>query len=139
MSGILATAAQAEQRRQDHPLIALIKQQQRVHVRESWGEWDYQCFTWDDLRWFQKEDVPAEITKKLAKDAKFAAIVRGIKEMKPAERNKLLKRASRTYKPTWAQLGRITRAGQTDAGQEAERLIAGAIVQLVTRTLGRPQ
>jgi hypothetical protein len=114
----------------EHALIALIKQQQRIHVGESSGEWHYQCFTWESLARFKSDDVPGGIIKTLKKDPAFAQIARGVAKMSGQDRNRLLRQARATYKPTWRQLGRISGEGQTDAGQAAERLIAAAIADL---------
>ena len=41
-----------------------------------------------------------------------------------------------TYRPTWAQLGKISREGQT--GQMAEKLIAESIVNITYDLIGLP-
>lgn len=112
-------------------LIEIILKEQRDNVRESYGELAGQNFTAKDLEDFKKAGTPANITARLKTDAEFLEIVLAIKQMPPTERQKLLLRGVNTFKPTWEQLGRIDRAGQSKAGQMAERMIAEAIVNLV--------
>jgi len=133
-----AVTVTAKDPRKQHPLIELIKQEQAIYVGESYGQWAHECYTWDDLAAFNHDDVPGKIVKKLKADAKFVALVRQIKEMAPSARSELLRQGANTYKPTWAQLGRISPAGQTDAGQQAERRVAAAIVGLVRRLMVGP-
>lgn len=132
---VLAVTSTAQERRKQHPLMELIKQQQAVHVGQSYGEWAEQCFTWDDLEGFNECEVPGRIVEELKKDAEFAELVAQIRQMAPPARNELLRQAGNTFKPTWRQLGRISPAGQTDAGQQAERRVAAAIVGLVRQML----
>lgn len=123
---------------QELRLVAVIRQQQRLHVRESWGEEDWQCFTWTNLRDFQAGNAPGTVVDVLNADPQFGQLVGEIGAMSASARTYLLARALRTYKPTWAQLGRVTPAGQTDAGQTAEQEIARAVVGLVRQMLDRP-
>jgi len=123
---------------QELRLVAVIRQQQRLHVRESWGEDDWQCFTWANLREFQADNVPGTVLRALNTDPQFEQLVSEIGTMSDSARSYLLARALRTYRPTWAQLGRVTSAGQTEAGQQAEREIARAAVGLVRQTLDQP-
>lgn len=136
---LFAVTGTAKEPRKQHPLIELIQQQQAVCVGESYGQWAHECFTWRNLETFNREDVPGKIVKKLKEDAEFADLVAQIQEMTPSARSELLRQAAGTYKPTWAQLGRISPAGQTDAGQQAERRVAAAIVGLVRQLLAGPQ
>jgi hypothetical protein len=62
---------------------------------------------------------------------KFTTTAQAIRGLPAQQRSEILNRAATIYKPTWAQLGRIDRSGQTDAGQQAEREIARKIVALV--------
>jgi len=117
-------------------IIEVIKEQQRLHVRESYGQLAHECFTYDDLNMFKREGVPEEITTKLRRNKRFIKIVQSLNVMTASKRGKILRRAAKTYKPTWAKLGRITREGQTDAGQMTEKLIAHAIVELAQEMMG---
>lgn len=112
-------------------LIEIIKQQQGKTVRESHGEEASQNFSESDLANFIKEKKTTKIAEELKRDNEFIDIVFAIKAMPRNERQKLLERASNTYKPTWAQLGKIDPHGQTEAGQKAERMIADTVVNLV--------
>lgn len=131
----LAFTTTAQERRKQHPLVELLKQQQAIHVGESWGPWIGQCFTWEDLKRFKEADVLGQIVAELRDDAKFAEIVSEVRQMAPSARSELLRQAGNTCKPTWRQLGRTSPAGQTDAGQQAERLIAAAVTGLVRQML----
>jgi hypothetical protein len=133
-----ASPSSLETQYDEHPLIKLIRSEQNKHVGVSTGTEAAQCFTTDDLRNFKREDVPGQVTARLKKASEFAALVGQIRLMAPADRSRLLSRASKTFKPTWQQLGKITSAGQTDAGQEAERLLAKAITQLAVELLDTP-
>jgi hypothetical protein len=124
-------------------LIDLIRQLQHEHVRDSSGIQAGQCFTDNDLAKFKADKVTAEIVGHLKDDKDFSAAVDSIRAMDSGERTKLLDKARQTYKKTWAELGydpattpaAKLREGQTDAGQEAERLIAEAVVDLVRQKL----
>lgn len=120
---------------QEIKLIQTIKQQQQMHVGDSWGTQDWQCFTDQEYRMFKAQNVPGWITSQLRKDEAFITLVAEIRKMDVRQRNSMLARAARTYKPTWRQQGHISRSGQTVAGQLAERDIAVAIVRLVKEML----
>lgn len=122
----------------DHPLVKLIRETQLDHVGVSGGPQAHECFTWEELRHFQAVDVPARVTSALRTDPEFLAIVDQIRKMSANDRSQLLYEASTTYKPTWAQIGRISPEGQTDAGQQAEWLLARAIANLVQELLSSP-
>jgi len=111
-------------------ILEIIKEQQSFFVKKSYGEYSSQCFTDSDLQIFFSKGVIGTVKENLLKNNEFLAIVLAIKEMNPVERQTLLVRAQNTFKPTWAELGRISSDGQTDAGQTAEKLIAKSIVDL---------
>ena len=59
-----------------------------------------------------------------------------IKNMNPTTRNSLYKKGYQTYRPTWGELGQIDpQKGQTEAGQEADKMIANAIIQKIQELL----
>jgi hypothetical protein len=120
-------------------LIEIIKQQQEKNVRLSYGEEASQNFSSVDLANFVREKTTAKIAEELKGNNEFLDTVSAVKAMPPAERQKLLDRAAVTYKPTWAQLGKIDPSGQTEAGQRAERMIAEAIVNLVKELSKLPE
>jgi hypothetical protein len=120
-------------------LLELIKSHQQSEVKESYGEARGQNFSEEDLREFKTKNVPQAVADKLRHDSYFIDVVLAVKRMEPGARYKLLSAGMQTYKKTWAQLGGISREGQTDAGHEAERLLAKAIVDLVKELYTLPE
>lgn len=116
-------------------LIDIIKSAQRRHVRDSWGERASECFTDRDLDKFHDSKIPTKVADDLRTDKRFQSTIQAIRSLPPQQRDELLDRAASSYKPTWAQLGRIDRAGQTEAGQQAEKEIAAGIVAFVKEQL----
>lgn len=116
-------------------LREIIEEQQKKNVRETHGIWAHQCFTDDDLNQFIQSGQPAKIARSLKGSKRFIAVVSALKKMPSAQRQKLLSSCRRPLRKTWAQLGRISPEGQTEAGQQAERLIADAIVGLVEQLI----
>jgi Domain of unknown function (DUF4145) len=116
-------------------LADLIKGQQRLHVRESYGEAGHECFTDEDLRRFRQGEEAERIAGAMRGDSRFRAVLAAIRELPPVDRHLLLEGCRKPLRRTWAELGAITREGQTEAGQEAELLIATAIVALVKAEL----
>ncbi|MEO0248494.1 MAG: hypothetical protein ABIN58_02900 [candidate division WOR-3 bacterium] len=112
-------------------LREIIEEQQRKNVRESYGIWAHQCFTDDDLNQFISSGQAARIALSLKGSKQFMAVVSALKKLPAKQRQKLLGSCRRPLRKTWAQLGRISSEGQTEAGQQAEKLIADAIVDLV--------
>jgi hypothetical protein len=119
-------------------LLEIIKTQQRLNVKESWGVNMGQNFSNDDLKVFKEKNVTQAITESLRHDDYFIDVVLAIKGMASTPRQKLLGDALKTYKKSWAEFGCINREAQTEAGQEAERLIANAIVRLVNELYTLP-
>jgi len=56
--------------------------------------------------------------------------------MQPGKRSALLTSADKPLRPTWAEIGRVSKKGQTEKGQVAEKMIATATVDLVKRLVG---
>lgn len=111
-------------------LAEIIMEQQRKNIKESYGEQAYQCFTDEDLRQFVQNETPQKVTDALKWDNRFIDLVLAIKDMNPSDRQKFLNSCLRPLRQTWAQLGRISPEGQTEAGQRAEMMIATSIVDL---------
>jgi hypothetical protein len=111
--------------------IELVKRVQREHVRESFGEAGHECFTDDNLEEFQRNRIPETICDRLSINDGFIELVKDITNLEAREKSSILKELRTVYKPTWAEIGRISPEGQTDAGQEAERQIANAIADLI--------
>jgi hypothetical protein len=118
-------------------IFDIIRDQQNFFVKESYGTDAYQCFTDDDLQNFLKKGVPQIIRDNLQKSNEYLAIIMAIKEMDAIKRQELLNHAQNSFKPTWGELGHISREGQTDAGQTAEKLIANSIVDLTKGLLNK--
>ena len=127
------TLSPQEPKTKPEKLISIIQEQQRKNVKESWGELAHQCFTDDDLAHFVQSKRTEQITESLKRNPDFLDVVSAIRQMKPGERKKLLISADKPLRPTWSELGRISREGQTEAGQKAERMIATSIVNLVKK------
>jgi hypothetical protein len=120
-----------EPRAKPEELIPIIQERQRNNVRESWGELAHQCFTDNDLARFVQNNATERITESLKREPEFLDVVLAVRQMEPSKRKTLLISADKPLRRTWAEMGRISREGQTEAGQEAERRIATAIVNLV--------
>jgi hypothetical protein len=114
-------------------LIRIVQEQQRRNVRESYGELRHQSFTADDLKAFEAGKTDQRIAQRLRSDPGFLNVVLAIRRLPANARATLLAEADVPLRPTWATLGGVSREGQTDAGHEAERRIAAAIVDLVRR------
>jgi beta-glucanase (GH16 family) len=119
---------------QPEDLVGIIKKQQGANVRVSYGEWAGQNFSDLDLERFIRVKMATRIANRLKSDQRFLKVVHAIEKMPENEMKDLLTRCLTISRPTWAELGRISSRGQTDAGQTAELLIGEAIVKLV-RTL----
>ncbi|MEK7752164.1 MAG: hypothetical protein AAB654_09635 [Acidobacteriota bacterium] len=120
-------------------LADIIAAQQKKHVRESWGEWAHECFTEIDLKEFVRTGVPGRIAEDLRRSRRFIEVVLAFKQVPADRREKQLNACRRPLRKTWAQLGRISREGQTEAGQKAERMIAEVIVDEVRKLVDLPQ
>jgi hypothetical protein len=126
-------------------LINIIKRIQKKYVRESWGIYKEECFTDIDFEKFNNDGSLYEIKNSIENDRIFAVLIRRIEEMPLAQRADLLSRAENTYKKTWAALNlnpanssrEQLRAGQTEAGSNAERAIAEAVAGYVSREINQ--
>jgi hypothetical protein len=116
-------------------LRLIIQTEEKKYVKESYGEEAYQSFTQKDLDSFTKENRPAQIVAELEHNNEFLDVVHEIKVMPAAERQHLLDSCRELSHPKWGELGKISREGQTDAGQQAERMIATAVVAKVQQLL----
>jgi hypothetical protein len=113
-------------------LAKITQKQQKANVRESFGELAHECFTWDDLNKFVRAKTAEQIARRLQGDADFIRIVTALRALSPTERSVVLEACRKPFRPTWAQLGRISSAGTTVAGQMAEQMIADAIVKMAS-------
>jgi hypothetical protein len=119
-------------------LITIIEEQQRIHVKESYGELAHQCFSEDDLSTFKENNIPDVIVTELKRDNRFIDVVLAIKKANPTDRQKLFKAALETRRPTWEEQGGINPKGQTETGKQAEMMIAKAIVDSVRDLFKKP-
>jgi hypothetical protein len=133
---VLSSAVLAFNALNDPPLIKLIEKVQRQYVRLSYSPQGCCCYTTEELDKFKKNKTIDKIVASLRKDKNFLKIVTDLRSMPKDQLTKALGFAAQTYHPTWAEIGEISPKGQTDAGQEAERLIAEAIVGLARELLG---
>lgn len=114
-----------------HPsdLQAIIKSKQSQKVKTSYD--DYNCFTDIDLQNFIKNKTSDQAVNELMEDNSFIYLIISIKSMNPTDRQTLLTTSSAIVKPTWANQPSPSSEGQTEAGHEAELLIAKAIVSKI--------
>lgn len=118
-------------------LIEVITRESRTVVRSSWGELAHECFTDENLKRFIADGVHQKVAERLKRDPGFIAIVKEIGVLPNNRRDDLLSKARQTARPTWAMMGFIDPQGrgQTSAGRKADLLVAGAIVDSLSRML----
>lgn len=124
-------------------LVEKIQELQALYVRASYGVNAGECFTDVDLKTFKDNGVPRRIAQELGNHTDFTCIINTLRNMTPQNRASVLRAAAKTYKLSWDELGMNPAAtsreqlktGQTNAGKEAEMLIAQAIVGLVNERL----
>jgi hypothetical protein len=109
-------------------IIEVVQRAQKKNVRASSGEYAYQCFTELDYQAFVREGRAQKIGSRLVRNRTFMEAVLALRQMPESERQRFLEVCRKPLRPTWAQLGRVSSAGQTEAGQQAEWDIANAIV-----------
>lgn len=118
-------------------LIVMIEDLQRSEVKESQNE--FINFSYDDLERFKDNKVAERAALSLKTDPRFLDVVHAIRKADPSSRSTLLRVADKPLRKTWGELGRVTTEGQTDAGQEAEKLIAKSVLELVRELIGLPE
>ncbi|PWU19826.1 MAG: hypothetical protein C5B50_05200 [Verrucomicrobia bacterium] len=111
----------------------LVQKAQRKHVRESYGELAYQCFTEQDYQAFDREQRAHSISSNLKANRKFMEAVLSLQQKSPADRALLINDLRHPLRPSWAQLGQVSKEGQTEAGRRAELDIANAVADLVSQ------
>ena len=114
-------------------IIEIIRRAQKTNVRPSYGEYAYQSFTDQDYRAFAEEGQARKIAARLVRDRAFMEAVLALQQMPEEDAQNLLKSSRKPLHATWSQLGRVSAAGQTEAGQRAELDIAEAIVDISVR------
>jgi len=114
-------------------LFNCIKENQTRYIKLSTGYFDYNCFTDIDLNNFHSNEVPKQIADKLQSDSKFLALVMVIKNLSSDQWENLKSEALLIYRPTFGDVGGVKTDGsaQSVAGQQAEKIVAETIVNLV--------
>ena len=122
----------------EQTLLDLVQFHQRKSVRTSTGEMAQDCFTDRDFDAFKRAGTPAEIAKRLRQAPDFAVVAGALRTLPPDRLAETLRMVRQTARPTWRQMGFIDRQGrgQTEAGHEAELMIAIAIVDAFAAELG---
>ena len=110
-----------------------IREAQRIHVKESWGEQAGECFAEEDYQLFKRERRAEKIAAEVVRLPEVRAAILTLQSTPEQERRRISDTWRKPLRKTWADLGRITREGQTEAGQRAELDIANAIVNLVLK------
>ena len=112
-------------------LTDFITEKQLQYVRRSYGTGAGQCFTDYNLEVFKTNFV--SIKEEIEGDCRLDTITEKAKGLSFADRQVLYNNSLKIYTPTWTELGYIdsTGKGQTGAGQEAEKMIGAAIVNMV--------
>lgn len=116
-------------------ILLIIKQQQLVNVKESYGERSGQNFSAIDLKTFIDSNYVGKITNELRKDRWFIETVNAFRAISASETSTILNNARLVRRKTWTELNAISREGQTEDGAAAEKMIAEAIVSLVNTML----
>jgi len=116
-----------------------IKIAQKINVRESCGPEADECFTDADYQEFTARKMPRKIAQSLRSDRKFMEGLLALRETPAAEREAFIRSFRRALRPTWAELGRISCEGQTDAGKAAELDIANAVADMVEELVKLPE
>ena len=106
---------------------------QKANVRESSGTDSYECFTGRDYSNFRSAKTADKIAAELLAQREIQAAILTLRKKSVAQREEIVKQWRCPLRKTWAQLGRISREGQTDAGQQAETDIANAVVDAILR------
>lgn len=115
-------------------LLEVIRTQQALYIRASWGVEASQNFSAADLEEFHSKQMRTKIADELKADPRFQALALAIRLLPATERDNILRDAATNYRSTWIKIGKIDPLGQTEAGQQAERELAEAIVKLVRRS-----
>jgi hypothetical protein len=114
-------------------IIKLLEQSQKDNVRESYGIEEGKCFTDEDYDKFSENETAKKIVDELKGNRKFIAAVVALKALPKEERDQFIETCRKTYRQTWQEIGRITREGQTEAGQKADKDIAKAVVDTISK------
>jgi hypothetical protein len=127
-----------QDRTPEQMLTDLIVWQQRKYVRTSTGELAHECFTDVDFESFNAAGYPSKIVSRLKKAKDFEVIAAALRTLPGDQLAEVTKAAKQIARPTWRQMGFIDPEGrgQTEAGHEAELMIATAIADAFANEAG---
>lgn len=133
----IAALGQGDVSKTRDELTSFIKSVQLKNVKKSTAPDVSHCFTEVDLDKF-KQDGRAEAAAKAAlttPEGRHA--LASVRALPIRDRASVLADGRKVCRPTWADLGGITPdgSGQTDAGQQADLLVAEQIVSLISAQL----
>ena len=135
--GRCSTAAESPAKAED--LLAIIAKEQVAVTGYSTGFEAYNCYTEAERDRWQAARGWTRVVDRVKTNPRFRTVVSQIAAMDPASREKLLTKAARSRRPTYAEaipLGPDNDGhSTTDAGAYVESLIARTIVDLVRSTL----
>ena len=127
-----------EGRTPEQILLDVVQFHQQRIVRTSTGELANECFTDLDFASFKAASTPEQIVTRLKQAPDFAVVVTALRTL-PSERlAETLRKVRQSARPTWRVMGFIDRQGrgQTEAGHQAELMIAAAVVDAFAAGLG---
>lgn len=119
-------------------IAAAIAKAQREHVRVSSGLSAQECFSAMDLMEFRTQKAAQKIANALRNDPRFIEGVLALRGKPERDCAAAIRALRKPLRPRWAELGRISAEGQTDAGHAAELLIANAAADLVQELVKLP-
>jgi hypothetical protein len=95
-------------------------------------------FTDRDFALFKAARTPEQIAKRLKQAPDFAAVAGVLGTLPPERLAATMRMVRQTARPTWREMGFIDRQGrgQTEAGRQAELMIAAAIVDAFAVEVG---
>lgn len=127
-----------QDRTPEQMLTDLILWQQRNYVRTSTGELAHECFTDVDFESFKAANYPRKIVSPLKKAKDFEVIAAALRSLPGDQLAEAIKAAKQIARPTWRQMGFIDPEGrgQTEAGHEAELMIAAAVADAFAAEVG---
>ena len=127
-----------QNRTPEQMLTDLIRWQQRKYVRTSTGELAHECFTDVDFESFKAADYPRKIVSRLKMAKDFDVVAAALRTLPGDRLTEAINAAKQIARPTWRQMGFIDQQGrgQTEAGHEAELMIASAIAGAFAADLG---
>jgi len=118
-------------------IILIVQQEQLTHVRESCRPTGNACFTSNDLIAFKNNNMVNQITNRLRMSNWFLETITALKETATSTQTIILNKAQLKRRRTWEEMGEVSCRGQTEAGRDAEILIAETIVKLAKQMISK--